>query len=416
MSTRTRVLVLFAAACSAVLPVSAADGKADAVSAATAGSVPDIPATVAAWSAEYPLQAESWFASKAQAKSPTGYGGSVPYQHLDARPELRVLYKGIAFSADYKEDRGHVYAWEDLLETKRVGSKSPAACMTCKTSALADVFAAEGWGFAKKPLADYRASAHAGIDCFACHDPKTHRLRVIQPAFAEAAAKRGIDLAAASAAEMRTYVCAQCHSEYYFEPGTTRVVHPWDEGLSPAAMYRQYAKKPAGFDGDFTQPDSGARLLKAQHPDYEEFSGGIHGAAGVSCADCHLPAVEKNGKPYSSHDVGSPLRTAEASCLPCHSGRTAAFMTGRVKYIQDAVYAAGRRASTALAEAHGAAAAAKARGSGQVEAANALIREAQWHWDYTASANSMGFHNQTQALDSLSRAIDLAHKAASLVR
>lgn len=410
-SLRLRLPLMFAAA-GAFLSLAASGDKVDAVSAPTGGSIPEIPATVEAWTAAYPLQAESFAASSGMEASPTGYGGSLPYQHLDERPELKVLYKGIAFSSDYREDRGHVYAWKDLFETKRVNAKSPAACMTCKTSAIADVFAAEGWGYAKKPLSAYSESAHAGIDCFSCHDPATHGLRVVQPAFREAIAERGVDLSKASAAEMRTYVCAQCHSEYYFEPGTTRVVHPWGEGLSPGAMYRQYGKKPSGFDGDFTQSDSGVRLLKAQHPDYEEFSGGIHGSAGVSCADCHMPTVEKDGTSFSTHRITSPLLTADASCLPCHGSRTADFMIGRVKYIQDAVYAAGRRASAALAAAH----AAVAVSSKNAEAAKELIREAQWHWDYTMSANSMGFHNQTQALDSLTRAIDLAHKAAASVR
>ena len=399
-----------------LISLSASDGQVDAVSAASEVAIPDIPATVPAWTAQYPLQAESWFAGEKMEKSPTGYGGSVPFQHLEARPELRVIYKGSAFATDYREDRGHVYAWEDILETKRVGAKTPASCMTCKTSSIADVFESEGWDYAKKTLSSYTSGIHSGMDCFSCHDPTSHGLRVIQPGFKEAIVKRGVNLSKASTQEMRSYVCAQCHSEYYFEPVSNRVVHPWDEGLSPAEMYIQYQKKPATFDGDFTQPDSKVRMLKAQHPDYEEFSGGIHAEAGVACADCHMPKMEKNGEIFSIHQITTPLLTVDTSCLPCHDSRSEDFMIRRVKYIQDAVYAAGRTASLTLSEAHSAIASAKTRGTGNMESAGNLVREAQWHWDYTMSANSMGFHNQTQALDSLTKAIDLAHKAIAATK
>ncbi|MCX7781818.1 MAG: ammonia-forming cytochrome c nitrite reductase subunit c552 [Negativicutes bacterium] len=46
-----------------------------------------------------------------------------------------------------------------------------------------------------------------------------------------------------------------------------------------------------------------------------------------------------------------------------------------------------------------------------MEKARELTRKAQWLWDYVAAANSMGFHNQTQELNTLGQAIDLAHQA-----
>jgi formate-dependent nitrite reductase cytochrome c552 subunit len=38
---------------------------------------------------------------------------------------------------------------------------------------------------------------------------------------------------------------------------------------------------------DFVHAASGAPVLKAQHPELELFSQGIHARAGVACADCH---------------------------------------------------------------------------------------------------------------------------------
>ncbi len=64
--------------------------------------------------------------------------------------------------------------------------------------------------------------------------------------------------------EMRSYVCGQCHVEYYFEPETTRVVFPWDKGLHPEQIYAYYTDKPKGFAGDWLHPDSHTQMLKAQ--------------------------------------------------------------------------------------------------------------------------------------------------------
>jgi nitrite reductase (cytochrome c-552) len=36
------------------------------------------------------------------------------------------------------------------------------------------------------------------------------------------------------------------------------------------------------------------------------------------------------------------------------------------------------------------------------------VRHAQWYWDYVAAANSMGFHNSIQELQTLGQAADLA--------
>jgi formate-dependent nitrite reductase cytochrome c552 subunit len=53
-------------------------------------------------------------------------------------------------------------------------------------------------------------------------------------------------------------------------------------------MYEYYAKIPHGFVMDWQHPDSRAKMLKAQHPDFEFFSRGVHAKSGVSCAYCRL--------------------------------------------------------------------------------------------------------------------------------
>jgi nitrite reductase (cytochrome c-552) len=238
-------------------------------------------------------------------------------------------------------------------------------------------------------------------------------LRVINPAFNEAMAKRGIDVNKASREEMRTYVCAQCHVEYYFEPGTTRVVFPWDKGTKAGDIYAHYADKPNGFAQDWQHPDSKAAMLKTQHPEYEMWANGTHGKAGVSCADCHMPYMRKDGQKYSSHWVTSPLKHLDASCSTCHTQGTA-WLQERVKTIQDNTFQVLHIAGQNVARAHEAIKkASEAPNADQAELTKAreLVRKAQWYWDYVAAENSMGYHNPDGALNTAAQASEFAHQA-----
>ena len=75
----------------------------------------------AVWGKNYPLEYASYLKNRLMSPSPTGYGGSVKVQKSLQQPELLMNFKGYPFSLDYTEDRGHPYAMEDLLETKRIG-------------------------------------------------------------------------------------------------------------------------------------------------------------------------------------------------------------------------------------------------------------------------------------------------------
>lgn len=374
------------------------------------------------WTEAYPLQAASNELNHIEKSSPTGYNGSVPFQRWDLTPEIVINFDGIAFSKDYKEDRGHVFAWDDIFETARTSEKSPGACITCKTSAIEPIFEELGWEFASMRMYDFEESGHAGIDCLSCHDEETHHLTVTQPAFIEALEMIGRPLDKATKQDMRSYVCAQCHSEYYFEPGTTKVIFPWANGLSPEEMYAYYQEEPSGFTGDYTNGFSKTRLVKAQHPDYEMFQSGIHSAAGASCADCHMPRIrvrnaEGKDETITQHWITSPLHTIGDSCLGCHQGKSEAWLLERVEYIQDSVFASLRRAGLAIEEAHKTMEKAYRDGIAESSIAEAqqILREAQWYWDFTASANSTGFHNSELAHGNLSLATDLAHKSIAAI-
>ena len=154
-------------------------------------------------------------------------------------------------------------------------------------------------------------------------------------------------------------------------------------------------------------------MLKAQHPDFELWSGGVHGKSGVSCADCHMPYMRDNGQKYTSHWMTSPMKHAEASCLTCHK-QDAKWMLERVKTIQNNVWQLQRTAGQTIARAHEAIAKADKASKvnkPELDKARELVRNAQWFWDFIAAENSMGFHNPDQALNTLGRAIDMAHQA-----
>jgi nitrite reductase (cytochrome c-552) len=369
------------------------------------------------WQLAFPSEYASWTSVGEGRPSPTGWGGSIPYQRLDRFPYLKALFAGNPFSKDYKEDRAHVHAWRDLVESGRLSGKTPASCLTCKTPYVAELFAAEGWAYASKPLSAYLGEKHPTVSCASCHDPLTKRLRVTQPAFIEATYARGVDLAKASHRDMMTFTCAQCHSEYFFEPVTNRVVHPWGSGLDPESMLAYYASAPLGFESDWKHAISGADMLKAQHPDFEEYSSGVHAAAGVTCADCHMPRTGKGSATSASHAIGSPLATVESSCLSCHNGKSVDWMITRVRYIQDELMSVQDSVGLALASAHeaiGRAASLPTADAALIGEARLLIRQAQWLWDYVASSNSGGFHSPVQGLATLAKAGLLAARAEAV--
>ncbi len=156
-------------------------------------------------------------------------------------------------------------------------------------------------------------------------------------------------------------------------------------------------------------------MLKAQHPDYELFSNGVHGKSGVSCADCHMPYMREGGRKYSSHWVTSPMKHVQASCRTCHT-QDEKWLLDRVKTTQDHVFQLQRTAGRAIAKAHeilGKVSTNVKADKTELDKARELLRNAQWYWDFVSAENSMGFHNPDQTLNTLGQSIDLAHQAAA---
>ncbi|MCR5439798.1 MAG: ammonia-forming cytochrome c nitrite reductase subunit c552 [Selenomonas sp.] len=367
----------------------------------------------------YPLEYESFMKNNEMHPSPTGYGGSDKVDHLKEQPEALENFKGYKFAIQYDDDRGHTYAGIDILESKRrPGQKG--SCIVCKSSYMYDVYFKEsGWDFATKPFDEIAAPIKDDewFGCSTCHDPETMDLRVYQQGFVEAMARRGVDISKASHNEMRAYVCGQCHNEYYFAKEDGRVVEPWDNGFDAEEIYQYYQDGHAGgFKQDWIHADSKTPMLKAQHPDYETWQDSIHAMNGVTCVDCHMPYMRKDGQKYTLHWMTNPLLTAQESCQKCHQ-ESAETLTKRVKTIGDNTFRLQRIAGQTVAKAHQTVKAAMDAGATDEQLAEArqTLREAQWYWDFVAAESSMGFHNPDKQLRVLGLSIDKAHTAIAQV-
>lgn len=361
---------------------------------------------LAEWGEYFPLQYQSFLKNGEMAS--TEFGGSEPVSKLDQAVYLKELYAGMPFSVEYKEDRGHVYAMDDVLDTAR--KKPAASCLSCKSSDIPQLVAAEGVDFYGKPFEAGVAQIENTIGCLNCHDSDTMELRIAQPMLIAALEKQGRVPEQLSNQELRTLVCAQCHVEYYFQADTKEPIYPWDKGLTVAAVEEYYDA--IGFK-DWTHPRSGTDLIKIQHPDYELFQSSVHAAAGVTCADCHMPVVSDGGVTYTSHWMTSPLKHLEASCTGCHQ-QDVDQLKERVLYTQRRTMELLERAGEAnIAAIDAIEAASKKRRVNQklLAEARALHRSAQVRFDWLAAENSAGFHNPQESLYLLGQSIDLAWQA-----
>ena len=85
---------------------------------------------------------------------------------------------------------------------------------------------------------------------------------------------------------MRSFVCGQCHVEYYCGPKTT-LFYPWNNGLKVEQIESYYDayKFPDGHRFyDWQHAETGAEVLKAQHPEFETVEPGHPRALAASRA------------------------------------------------------------------------------------------------------------------------------------
>ena len=393
-------------------------------------SIPPDEIVNTAFKDEFPLHYESYLKNAEKSDPPE----SKFVEEIE--PNLPMLFHNYGFMLEYNETRGHAYAVEDVINIARINDNSIGSCMTCKSTAvpaLLDEMGDDYWGAnfrdeivprtlelgAGGESEDLGEFGHMSIGCSDCHDPATMELRITRPSFTNAMERKGIDVTEASKNEMRSYVCAQCHVEYYFEPENQKVTFPWDNGLKPEDMfeYKENQAKDQGFDYDWIHSISGAPMIKAQHPEFELWSYGPHGEAGVSCADCHMPYERSDGaKKVTSHHWTSPMDNMQNTCLNCHSDKTEKQMRDRVDAIQDRHIEAMHETQWHSVRAHYFVNRMITAGADEekIEEAQYYIRKGQWFWDIIAAENSDGFHNPQGGADSMRTSSDASNKAIEI--
>jgi len=240
-------------------------------------------------------------------------------------------------------------------------------------------------------------------------------LRISRPALIEAFARQGKDITKATNQEMRSLVCAQCHVTYYFQPDTKKLTFPWDKGLKADQVLAYYDE---GNYSEWIHPDAGTGLPKARHAEYEIFMGSTHQSAGLACADCHMPYVKVGNVKISSHNWTSPLNNIEQSCTFCHR-EGVDWLRGRVEDTQTKTKEIQDIAGAAVVEAISALKAARETPGVNLEKlkqAQEMHRKGQWYLDWVMVTNGYGFHNPTESINNLAKAIDYAHKSIQLAK
>jgi len=316
--------------------------------------------------------------------------------YLDDDTYLANIYLGYGFAFDYNSAQGHEYCLEDVTGTTR--PHPLANCLTCKTADFTALVNAMGADAYSLSFEDVAANCIENVGCYNCHANEAGNAGQLVVTHDYTIEKLGDEMNSINPAVL---ACGQCHIEYYFNPADKATTVPYTNvaEMSPDAMLEYYNS--IDF-ADWTQPDTGARLLKAQHPEMETFlgNGSRHAAFGLSCADCHMATeTSEAGRTYISHNLESPLDNPAllSTCVKCH-GETD--MAEKVHAIQEQVTARETVVGTALSELNDKLAAAVESGEyteEELDVIRDVYRSAQWYFDFDYVENSEGAHNSTLA-------------------
>ncbi len=406
----------------------------------------------ATWGTNWPKQYGTYKLNAQKTKTRFGgHGGSeaLPEEKIERDPWLKRIFLGYAFSIDYRDRRGHAYMLEDQETTKRQTKPQSGSCIHCHASVM-PLYRKLGKGdatkgFEKTFAMSYKETnkalhdiGHAHpVSCVDCHDPETMKIRVTRPGliqglqslsegdgdvshmpsiqrWRDGSRKKSYDVnEEATRTEMRSFVCAQCHVEYYCSSGF-KLTFPWGRGLT-AENTETFWNETTLNEGerffDYKHKETKAPILKAQHPEFELWSQGIHARSGVACADCHMPYMRDGATKVSDHWVRSPVLNINRACQTCHRLPEAEIKT-RIDRIQDRNYELLQKAGAALVDLIEAIIEARTAGATEEQLSKAMEfqRAAQWRLDFIAAENSMGFHAPQESARILGRSADLARQ------
>ncbi|MCL2332057.1 MAG: ammonia-forming cytochrome c nitrite reductase subunit c552 [Actinomycetia bacterium] len=368
----------------------------------------------AQWASKFPEQVSTFEADTTPLEPVQSY--------LQIFPFLNTIYAGSAFSKSYDTPKPHLEALQDAKDSKRISEKSNSVCFACKSSQYT-IIEQSGTNLTHVPFLTEAPNITQSITCYDCHKnypgpgSQTKQagsgtyLGAIRQAFttAFAAEIKGGKMLPADAA------CGQCHNEYYFDPKSGEVTMP-KELTDPFEIFDFYQK--IGYV-DHVNPNTGAKMLKAQHPEYDMVANNtdMHAMAGLSCADCHMESL---GGGVTSHKLTGPLYSAKIRkdvCLTCHTKGDAALLD-LIKTSKATFVAKINVDGNALAALTDSLAAANKSGSytdAQLDPIRAQVREAQWFLDWVMNENSKGIHNPAEANKCLDHSLEVTKAGQAAV-
>ena len=397
-----------------VLAVDAAEhqGKAIAKQVETMSGVTVIHA--ADWAEKYPEIYNSWLQNQENDEIE---------DYLKSYPQLVTLYEPYGFSKSYGSARGHYYDVNDIQETGR--PHKYAQCWTCKTPDFTNLANEIGREVYKYDFDEVGEQVTEAISCYSCHANTPGEITVTHTYVIDAL---GDDWDQVPAADL---ACGQCHVEYYFDPadGATTLARHDLESMHPSAILDAFNNDilvdGLGF-ADYTNPRTGVRQIKVQHPEFETFlgKGTVHGwgmgaaAPQFTCADCHMgTVVGEKGETYPSHYLTSPLENQaliDAECSRCHAD-----LVTQIHELQEKVDTRTTEISDQLVELTETLAKAVESGEyteAELDAIRALARDAQFYWDFVFVENAEGAHNSALTTECLDMAESLTTEAMGMFK
>lgn len=455
--------------------------------------VSDLEPDFAKWGQNFPSQLDDYMAMKDDLLE-TPFGGSVSFSKIIRWPASTVFWNGYAFAVDYNKPRTHYYAQIDQMEIKRNDKEylnahglpafkgQPGACVNCHTGYLTALMKDPDFKLSENPNeaskmpmpffdvdkqngqskkqawtkmnsmpyfdvmkvienkhGDGIHGSHMGSTCADCHHPDDMSLRVTRPAFVNAMVSRGYEADVKSGikakrADMRNYVCMQCHVEYYFGGKDQTLTFPWskwekDKEFKIENFDEYYDEKFANgqFKFDYKHKDTDAPIIKMQHSEAELYSTSVHAKSGVTCVDCHMPYKREGAVKITEHNIQTPYANLTASCKTCHP-ISEDKLKKRINFIQNRhAYELRVCESSLLALiedikvgreklshhsdfANLEAKDQKAKISKALEKSLWMQRKAHIRWDFAFSENSLGFHGPEEAARILGQCKDFSRQ------
>lgn len=361
--------------------------------------------TASQWQARYPDEYASYMRNSENDEVA---------DYVEQYPIIAAIYEGNAFGKYYSSARGHSFTLEDVNETGRPHPQGK--CLTCKTPDFTVMVNAQGHSVYTADFAETLAQMTEPVSCYTCHGNTGDSLVVTHTYLAEA---MGADL---TEIEPQNLSCGQCHVEYYFAESDQATTLPYTSlaTMNPDDILAFYNE--IDF-ADYTNPRTGTRQLKAQHPEFETFMGEGSAHAGLlTCADCHMGTLTSPQGygigTYSDHYLVSPLEKPEilnTTCARCHADED---VVEKVRIVQAEIEGRTQEVGEKLAALADALAEAVESGRLSEEELNEirqLHRNAQFYWDFVFVENSEGAHNSALSRDCMDKAEALIEQAMALL-